>query len=235
MVNLHVVFSPSAAVSLREALALLGSSDQVVASFDDLTLGPINPRDPLAKQEWWQECLEYEMDGIADQITEFWDKSLSWDGPLVVWTSRRVASERAGFLEWVSRAGDRPYKVIDLTNALVAVGRDGGACRPFSAVLPHLLPVQIARSGLLDRAVDMSVTARKEALSRWSRLQAENAPVRRLENGDLVSASIDCWDSLILDQVLTDWRKAALVVGHVLATCWDTGLYQFGDLLISAA
>jgi hypothetical protein len=69
-------------------------------------------------------------------------------------------------------------------------------------------------------------------LSLWSRLQAENAPVRRIENGDLASASIDCWDSLILDQVLADWRRAALVVGHVLATRFDTGLYQFGDMLI---
>ena len=41
--TLHVVFTPSGAGNLREALKNAGRDGQVVTFFDDLSFGPINP------------------------------------------------------------------------------------------------------------------------------------------------------------------------------------------------
>jgi hypothetical protein len=52
MQTVHFVFHPSAALSLRKALAAEGLHDRVIALFDDLSYGPLGLADDCRRQEW---------------------------------------------------------------------------------------------------------------------------------------------------------------------------------------
>ncbi len=62
--------------------------------------------------------------------------------------------------------------------------------------------------------------------SRWERLVAENAPLRVLENGKVVSASEDYYDAAILSNTSERETSAAMVIGRTL------GEYAVNDYLI---
>lgn len=51
---LHIVFSPSAAGYLRQALRDVGREDHVTCHFDNLALGPLNPPDPQTRLFWME-------------------------------------------------------------------------------------------------------------------------------------------------------------------------------------
>jgi hypothetical protein len=230
--TLHVVFSPSAAVDLRKALALAGRTGGVVAYFDNLTFGPIDPPDATLRAEWAREHLWLDGYHLAKEASRFWKTALGWTGRRVVWTSRRVAVERAGFLEWVRRAGDTAFDVIDLTNVDLAVnmrGESGPGGPAFLAIMPA---AQIAASGVFELAVPADARLRKDAERVWARLRRDNAPFRRLIDGELVSAPFDTYDALLLNNAGYRWRKAALVIGHTLAGDCDEALYELSDLVL---
>ena len=78
---LHVVFTPSGAGDLREALAQAGRSDRVVAFFDNLSFGPIEPSDLETRAAWVEAELRYaDWSEIAGEITTFWAAALSTGG-----------------------------------------------------------------------------------------------------------------------------------------------------------
>jgi Domain of unknown function (DUF1835) len=52
---LHIVFNPSAAAGLRDALRQAGRDERVISFFDSLSFGPINPPDPELRSEWVQQ------------------------------------------------------------------------------------------------------------------------------------------------------------------------------------
>jgi hypothetical protein len=54
---LHVIFTPSGAGSLNQALRSAGRDDQVVSFFDDLSFGPINPADSSLRAKWVENEL----------------------------------------------------------------------------------------------------------------------------------------------------------------------------------
>ena len=49
---LHFVFTPSGSGCLVQALRKAGRDDQVIASYDDLSFGPINPGDSASRVKW---------------------------------------------------------------------------------------------------------------------------------------------------------------------------------------
>ena len=53
----HFVFTASGAGCLVQALRKAGLDDQVIASFDDLSFGPINPADPSLRAKWVENEL----------------------------------------------------------------------------------------------------------------------------------------------------------------------------------
>ncbi len=55
--TVHVTCSASAAATLREALPLLGSTERVISLPDSLSVGPIDPPDPRARQVWSKSTL----------------------------------------------------------------------------------------------------------------------------------------------------------------------------------
>ena len=118
---LHFVFTPSGAGCLVQALRKAGRDDQVIASFDDLSFGPINPSDSSLRAKWVENELgRTDWNDIGSGSERLWDEALFPDNRKVAWLSRRSAMEYAGFLEWLRRLGDAPCEVVDLTEVKVS-------------------------------------------------------------------------------------------------------------------
>jgi Protein of unknown function/Domain of unknown function (DUF1835) len=223
MITVHVTFSMSAAESLRSALGLAGRSDEVVAMSDDLSFGPINPPDVAVRANWVEEALGFtDWAEMRPEMEQFWSKALSESSRRVVWVSRRSTREFCGFLEWLRRNGERPFEVIDLTDAYRATGM--------------IHDRQYVESRLWELARPLAVEIEAAYRTTWERLCCENAPLRMLTPRGLESAPLDVFDNQILSYVGEDWIKAALLVGHFLAE-WAYGdlspaeIHQTGDVV----
>jgi hypothetical protein len=233
--TLHIVFNPSGAATLRDALRQGGRSDRVVSLFDCLCFGPINPPDPELRRAWVERELEYTAwEEVTGEATSFWTDVLSPGHRRVAWLSRRSAQEYAGFLELLWRIGEKPIDVVDLTDVMVT-GYEKGPTKPHLAISLALLPArQILENDLLGLARALAPASRAEYLELWRRLRQENAPLRVLSQDRLVSSPITFFDSLLLSHVKPEWQKAAMVVAKALTDFWDTSVLQTGDLVLAA-
>lgn len=117
---LHVVFTPSGAGSLKQALQHADRDDGVISFFDNLSFGPINPPDPSLRAKWVESELGWtEWNDVTAGSDRFWREALSSRHRKIAWLSRRSAMEYAGFLEWLQRLEDDPCEIIDLTDVRV--------------------------------------------------------------------------------------------------------------------
>ena len=232
----HVVFTPSGAGCLVQALRKAGRDDAVIACFDNLSFGPINPPD-ASRAKWVESELGWtEWELAVSRSESFWREAPSSDRRKVAWLSRRSPMEYAGFLEWLWRRGDDPCEVVDLTDVTVSHGSEHGPPRrPRLAISVAMLHRDIiASEKLWDLAGPLRASTRTQYLDLWRRLREENAPLRVLEGGDLVSAPISFFDSLLMSHASDEWQKVARIVGQALAAEWDDGVFQTGDLVLAA-
>jgi hypothetical protein len=233
--TLHVVFNPSGAAGLRDALRQAGRDDRVVCLMDDLSFGPIAPADAEARCGWVEHELGYDWDDVGAKSASFWDEALSPADRKVAWLSRRSTLEYTGFLEWLWRLGDQRFDLVDLSDAtVVARGSDRSATPWLVVSLGSLSPHEIVDGGLPDSAQEVTPHARRRYRDLWARLRAENAPLRVLGPDGLVSAPITHFDSLLLSHATATWQRAARVIGLVLGDFGDSGLLQTGDLVLAA-
>jgi hypothetical protein len=232
---LHVVFSPSAAGSLREALFLAERPDRVVALFDDFSFGPINPPDPNLRRAWEGDVLGYEEIDLGAEDHAFWSEALKPQQQLLVWTSRRSPKEYTGFLEWLSRFGAAECGVVDLTEMTTRYrNRDGQLSKPEPAVFATMQPGQILDDHLLDRGRPLSSAERDRHMGLWRRLREDNAAFRVVYGNGLISAPLTHFDGLLLSLATAQWQKMARVVAMALTTFHDDGVFQTGDLVLAA-
>ena len=127
---LHLVFNPSGAGCLRSALKSAGRDDEVIAFFDNLSFGPINPPD-ASRAKWVESELgRTGWDEVASSSEAFWREALCSDHRKVAWLSRRSPMEYAGFLEWLWRLGDAPSELVDLTDVTISHRTEHGPPRP---------------------------------------------------------------------------------------------------------
>ena len=235
--TLHIVFNPSAGASLRDAMRQIGRNDQVIALPDCLSFGPINPPDPALRCKWVEDQLGYtDWEPVVGESQSFWNEAFSGAHDKVVWTSRRSAQEYCGFLEWLWRADERPFNIVDVTD-LEVVHRDRtGKQKPrHLATSVALLPAyQIIENELFDAATPVEANVRSGYQRQWAMLREENAPLRILVEGGIESAPITAFDELVLSHASRDWQKSALVVAKALTDFWDTSLIQTGDLVLAS-
>lgn len=231
--TLHIVFNSSAAAGLRDALQQAGRDERVVSLSDCLSFGPINPPDPELRRRWVEEELDYTgWEEVIGEATSFWSEALSISNRRVAWLSRRSAQEYAGFLEWLWRLDEEPIEVIDLTDVMVAGNSTGLTERHFAISLGMLPPHKIFENELFDRAEALTAILRAQYRELWGRLRIENAPLRILSEGELVSAPLSFFDPLLLSSATPEWQKAARVVGEALSDFWKTSVLQTGDLVL---
>jgi hypothetical protein len=212
---LHVCFGCSAAGTLKHALETVGRGDKVVGLVDYFSFGPIADVDVEARQKWVERELGYtDWDDITDQSAEFLARSLSHQGRITLWVSRDGASDLAGFLWWLSHAADREVSIVE------------------SSYLGILGVAEML--DLLDTAIPLSSERRSSCLAQWQQLQAENAPLRVIEAGKLISAPITYFDAQLLGHATAHWQKMAMIVALTLSDFADAQVYQTGDLVLGA-
>jgi hypothetical protein len=218
MGTLHVVTGYSAAKSLRQAIEAAGNGDLALNLLDDLSYGPINSPDVGSRAEWIEQNLAVDLRQEFDRIeSTFWEPLLAWTGPLILWVSRRSTLEYSGFLEIVCRLQDRPAEVVDITDAEILLAPTMRPERTVKAeTINHLPGTAFFRNDVIGRRAPLDASARKAACELWSRLRSENAPLRVFRDGELVSAPLSHFDSIIKAQAGPAWRKTRSVIGAVL-------------------
>jgi hypothetical protein len=233
---LHVVFTPSGASLLQQALEDAGCDGQVVCLFDCLSFGPINPPDMSLRSKWVESELgETDWDSIGLDTDTFWHEAVSPYCRKVAWLSRRSAMEYAGFLEWLWRMGELPCEVVDLSEVMISRPAQGPTRPPVLAMsLGMLNPDRIGRDKLWDLAEPLQQSMRRRYRDLWQRLRSENAPLRVIDGGELVSAPISFFDTRLMSYLTNDWQKVATVVGQTLAAEMDDEVLQVGDMLLAA-
>jgi hypothetical protein len=233
--SIHVMFNPSGAADLRQALAGAGRKDDVITCLDNLSFGPINPPSADLRARWVDTELGYDSwEDVSATIEPFMAKSLAPDVQPIVWYSKRDTQSFCGFLEWLSRRSDAPVEVVDVTD-LSLPGTDINGNTPHLAVSPSLISADnFTQLGLLEMNKALDNSERKRMLAFWQVLKRENSPLRVIEKGGLKSAPIDFFDPLILSLATDVWWKMSLLIGHVLVAFKDNNIHQTGDLLIAA-
>jgi len=233
---LHFVFTPSGAGGLVQAIKKAGRDDKVIASFDDMSFGPINPPDASLRAKWVENELgRADWSSVAEDSGRLWEEGRFPNGRIVAWLTRRSAKEYAGFLDWLWRLGDQPCSLIDLTDVMIACRPEDGPPRQRLAIsLGMLSPDRICEDKLWDLAEPLQATARDRYLDLWRQLRSENAPLRVLHGDRLVSAPISFFDSLLMSFVTENWQRAARVVGRSLVSGMDDSLVAIDDILLRA-
>jgi hypothetical protein len=167
-----------------------------------------------------------EWDFLPRSVENFWELALSSQYGRTVWFSKRYAKEYAGFLEWVSRAGDAEYDVIDLSEVEETLLK--GARRKLVS-LCLIAPERLNMPRMFDLRRSLDRSERRAYVQEWEMLRHQNSPVRVLENGRLISVDASHFDALILSFAETRWLKVARVLGHALAESSDATTMQVGD------
>jgi hypothetical protein len=229
----HIVFDHSAAKSLRDALVDAGKSDSVLVFPGNLSFGPINPPDWNRRAQWIANELFYEIRDLSAEIDAFWTAPLAPDIKPVAWMSRRCTQEYANFLEWLCRMENLPCQIIDLTEVKFPSEREPEHSW-FVRSSALITPKNFLKYKLWDTAIELREVDRQRYCNIWRVLRAENAPLRILRDGELVSAPMDVFDARIMRQVSTEWQKLSRVVGYTLALDIDDECQQLGiDVLHS--
>ncbi|MGJ5179931.1 DUF3658 domain-containing protein [Bradyrhizobium oligotrophicum] len=231
---LHVVFNMSAAATLRAALQHAGRDDRVIGLADSLSFGPIDPPDPALQTAWVDQELEVSgWDEVGGQATSFWDEALSRTHGRVAWLTRRSTQEYAGFLELLWRLGDAPVEIVDLADAVARAGDPGAPNlhRVFS--LGELKPSIVSDNQLWSFGQHLTSDMRAACREQWAHLKAENAPLRILRDGALVSAPMTYFDPVLLSCATAEWTKTARIIGEALCESWTEGM-QIGDIELFA-
>jgi hypothetical protein len=231
----HFVFTPSGAGCLVQALRKAGRNDLVVASFGDLSFGPIDPSDPSSRAKWLEDELGRidRKDGARSERD--WDEARFPGHRKVAWLTRRSAKEYAGFLDWLWHRGDTPCDVVDLTEVKVSYPEHGPPRSPRLAMsLGMLHHDKICSDKLWDLAEPLPMTERLRYRELWQRLLSENAPLRVIDGNELISAPVSFFDSLLMSYVTKNWQMVAKVVAPAMISDMDHDTIQIDAMFLAA-
>jgi hypothetical protein len=229
---LHVAFTPWGAANLRDALRNAGRDERIIGLSDDFQLGPIHSDDPALRSKWIKH--ELGLTGWGDVAAEsewFWQQALSSDHRTVAWLSRRSAREYTGFLEWLWRRGDGPCEIVDLTDLQLPQYSENGTVTAPVASLAQVDFEDIRDDDLFKRAEVLPTITHRKYIGLWRQLRDENAALRVLKGGALVSSPISFFDTALMSQASENWLKVARVIG---ATLHSQTEQDVSDLLLAA-
>ena len=224
---LHVVFHNSASRDLKRAIAECGQQDTVVCLSDDLSFGPIGSKHSRPRTSWIEENLFWTgWDEIILESEQAFSTIECYDGPIVAWTSRRSARDLAGFHDLVWRIGQRPLKIVDLSD-FPDISKPVGT---LSLIPSH----EISASALWDTARSLSPDERQALHANWSQLISENAPFRAITPDlRMHSVPMNFFDELLLSKTPTNWKIAAQVIGSAMESFKQSPMrIQTGDLVL---
>jgi hypothetical protein len=231
--RIHVLFSRSAAGTLREALDADGRGDDVVGLMDNLSYGSIASLDPATRYEALVDAGladREEWDWLPQDSRNFWDRCAAADGPVVLWHSSRSPRELAGLLAYMHRFGDRPCHVIDVEQLGHRLRRADGAPWNFVTYSVGELDPDNIRA-LLDCARPVAADEAESAGRLWQRLAQENAMLRIPGGEGLVSAPASLVDDRLLGEC-PDWTPFVRVLGNVLGNLPEERGFALDDVFL---
>lgn len=235
--TLHIVFTLSAAVDLREGLAIAGRDEEVIGLPDDWSQGPINSTDLDARLEVVEDLLEIEIDDDdRASIETFWRKALDSTRQRIVWFSQWSTMEYCGFLEWLRRNDNTNFELADLTDQSIPDTRTPGIFYPVQCV--SLVRGELfAKYALWDSAAAPDQQSLSSWTKLWKQLRTDNAPLRVMTPDGLASAPIDYFDGHLLKHATHGWRFDRYLVGHAMSdmayeSFRPRGIFQCGDLVL---
>jgi uncharacterized protein DUF3658 len=231
----HFVFTGSGAGCLVQALRKAGRDDPVVATCHDLNVGPIDPSDAPARTKWLEAELGRTDRKDAPPSKRDWNESRFPGHRKVAWFTRRSAMEYAGFLDWLWHRGDTPCDVVDLSEVKLSHPHKSGPLEPPPS--PQSLSVHhdiIAHNKLWDLAEPLPMTERLRYRELWGQLLSENAPLRVLDRGKLVSAPISFFDERLMSLVTDEWQRVVTIFSWTRISYWDEGVDQIGETFLAA-
>ncbi len=210
----HVAWGGSRADGVRDALRLQGCEERVIPLTHTLSLGPIYPFDTAARQAWGKANMRMH-DEPRQERTDLeapWTEATASGVHPVYWVCLTDPSEHACFLEFASRMAGRPFDIVDATSVDFS-----GVCR-ISPIwsLGQLRPEEIVASRLGERRRPFTAPEREAAMAAWSRLRRENAPVRVLRDGCLVSVPLTHFDGILTGQASSEWEILVNLVARTL-------------------
>jgi hypothetical protein len=115
-------------------------------------------------------------------------------------------------LACVDRLEERPYAIIDATQAYVSIMRED-------------------RLALFGRERIPSALEKTQFRDHWQRLKRENAPFRIVSPQGLTSVPVDYFDSFLLKRVPLGGERIARVINEVLGLDCDP-YQQVGDIML---
>jgi hypothetical protein len=213
--TLHVVFGSSPAGIVRRALRELGRQEQVLDLMDDLSLGPIHPYNSEVRGQWLNHELgEFEWQDFVRQDSSLPLRSQSHSGRLVAWYAPNRACSYAGFKWWLSQMDD-------------------AQCAAMSVPDLHFQNTE-AMVNLVGQETDLSSLARSRHQKEWHALRNDNALLRVIEDGQLISKSLDFFDHLIIQFVDNEWKDTKRVAGNAFSTISIETGHFIDDLFVGS-
>jgi hypothetical protein len=211
----HVAWGTARADSVRQALRLQGRAARVIGLTHVLDVGPIEPFDPDARRIWFASNTrpDDEPEGEPTDPEAPWAEATDPGVHPVYWVCLTDAAEHACFLRFVTRMARRPFDIVEV------IGSDfprPGAPSPVWS-LGQLRPEEIVAADLGGRRKPFTEAENNAAVARWAELRRENAPLRIVREGILVSAPLTHFDDVLTGFATGEWELLIKLVARVLA------------------
>lgn len=212
-----------------EAVPLDGNPEDVVGISFDFSLGDIAaplkaegcPRkevlfqwlaaDPWGEQHQWEESAQQFWQNCLADLEKLKTRAAQGE-PMRLWADATPACACGVlFVAHLLKESASPLSLVVLPQTY---RRPDGAAVEYSAwgeVEPERL------GGFVKNAVLLTDKARLELAEQWDTLLRENAPLRAVKNGRVVSAEMDYYDDLIRREYPRQPCRVGELIGNVLA------------------
>jgi hypothetical protein len=223
---IHILFSSSAAGTLRRVLHARGRRERVVDLTEFLDWGPIATSNFEDRVSWLDRRVPSNLGGwkwIIEGVAEFRERAAA-DSDRLIWIAPRSAHEQSGLHWYLDQFGGTGSEMIVADYAL----QDAWRGEP-PLGLGELGERQIAE--LLDKCARLPSDLSRFPAARWRSLIADDALLRIVDDGLLRSAPENYFDRFLLERCSAGWAKWQRVVGNAMVDIMDTG-HSADDLLL---
>jgi hypothetical protein len=207
---IHVLFSSSAAGTLRQLLRSRGIRDKVVDLTEWLDIGWIASDNVEDRIQWFEDRLPWKdnWDWAAECVHKFL-AAVSTDNDRLIWLAPRSAQEQSGFLWFLHKTQTPPSRMIIADYPLRGAWR-GESPRGLSELSEGPM------AELFDECPRVEWDEKRFPMGRWRTLMDDAAVLRVIDNGVLKSAPPDHYDNSLLDWCPSVWTKWYRVVGDTM-------------------
>lgn len=221
---LHILFSASAAGSLKQVLTVRRSRDEVVGLADCLAVGPIATGKADDRAAWFDAHVPdaHGWDWIAGSTQDFLSRIWAWPGERLPWIAPRSACEQCGLQYYFEQVPDAAAGPMIIADEPLSGGWSDAPPLGLGELPAELM------AALLDDAPRREWPGERALGELWRRLRREDGLLRIVEQGALRTVSEDHFDYLLLKHCPGDWQKWSRVVGYAMIEAMEEG-HQTGD------